>query len=91
MARAPRDHRCHQGRSEMTRSRTSLGQILKDAALRLAREAERYVGASDATICAGCAHARSEHCGCGASCFTKTSDGLHSCECGGFTPKPEED
>lgn len=74
----------------VTRPRSSIGQMLKDAALRLVSEAERYVGAKDATPCAGCDHARSEHCGCGMHCFAKTSDGLHGCECGGFTAKLKE-
>lgn len=80
----------------MSRPRASFGQALKDVALRLAKEAERYVGAKDTTPCAGCNHLRSEHCGCGTSCLApgdpadKGKGMYRSCECGGFTPKPEE-
>ena len=72
----------------MTR-RATWGQALKEAAIRFAREAERFVGAQDAAPCGGCDHLRSDHCGCGMHCSAKTSDGLHGCECPGFTEKAE--
>ena len=72
----------------MTR-RATWGQALKEAAIKFAREAERFVGANDAEPCSNCAHPRSEHCGCGQHCGAKTTDGMHGCECQGFAPKPE--
>jgi hypothetical protein len=74
----------------MSRKRPSLGGVIKDIAVKLAREAERYVGAEDASPCA-CEHPRSAHCGCGTHCFG-TMDGKGGgkpCECSGFTPKAE--
>jgi hypothetical protein len=75
----------------MSRPSGSIGQALKNAAIRFAREAERYVGANDATPCT-CSHPRSEHCGCGTSCLGYTVDesraiGMRRCECEGFTEK----
>jgi hypothetical protein len=64
--------------------RATWGQALKEAAIKFAREAERFVGANDAASCANCDHVRSEHCGCGMHCFHKP------CECSGFAPKPEQ-
>ena len=66
----------------MSRTR-SLVQALKDAAIKFAREAERFVGADDATECLACKHPRSDHCGCGAHCFGSTNN----CPCAGFDPK----
>jgi len=72
----------------MSRPR-SLGQALKEAALRFAREAERYVGADDVTPCE-CGHSRAEHCGCGTTCLGTTDGGTARCECSnGFTMKEE--
>lgn len=70
----------------MSRTRT-LGQALKDAAIKFAREAERFVGADDATECLACSHPRSEHCGCGAHCFGMNPAGILNCVCTGFAPK----
>lgn len=66
----------------MTR-RATWGQALKEAAIKFAREAERFVGAQDAAPCL-CEHPRSEHCGCGMHCFAK------GCECQGFAEKAEK-
>ena len=71
-------------------TRSTWGQALKDAAVKLAREAERFVGANDASPCAGCAHPRSEHCGCGMCCTGRMDGGPASCECHGFAPKVEQ-
>lgn len=74
----------------MNRKRPSIGGLVKDIAVKLAREAERYVGAEDASPCL-CDHPRSAHCGCGTHCFG-TLDGKGGgspCECQGFTPKVE--
>ena len=60
--------------------RASLSRALKDVAIKLAREAERYVGEGDATMCK-CGHERSKHCGCGSVCVPGVT-----CECEGFTP-----
>lgn len=68
-------------------SRRSIGQALKDVAIKLAREAERYVGAGDAAPCAGCSHARLDHCGCGMVCLGSTDGGTAKCECQGFATK----
>jgi len=72
----------------MTR-RATWGQALKEAAIKFAREAERFVGANDAEPCSNCAHPRSEHCGCGMCCMGHTDGGTASCECQGFAPKLE--
>ena len=69
----------------MSRKRPSIGGLVKDIAVKLAREAERYVGAEDASPCASCSHARSEHCGCGSVCLAQE----RQCACEGFAPKPE--
>ena len=74
--------------------RTSIKDALKDVAVRLAREAERYVGERDTTVCL-CAHARSEHCGCGTVCLApedpadKGKGSYKHCACQGFTPETE--
>ncbi len=74
----------------MSRRRT-WGVALKEAAIKFAREAERFVGANDSAVCANstCEHTRSEHCGCGMACFGKRDGGTAACECTGFVPKPE--
>jgi hypothetical protein len=72
-------------------TRPTWQQALKDAALKLAREAERYVGANDAAPCVNCEDPRSAHCGCGMHCFG-TMDGRGGgkpCECQGFVAKAE--
>lgn len=74
----------------MIRKRPSIGGLVKDIAVKLAREAERYVGAEDQASCL-CDHPRSAHCGCGTHCFG-TLDGKGdgtACECQGFAPKAE--
>ena len=68
-------------------ARRTWKDALKEAAVKLVREAERLVGANDAAPCAGCGHPRSQHCGCGMHCIGSGTP----CECGGFTPKLEED
>ena len=73
----------------MTR-RATWGQALKEAAIKFAREAERYVGANDAASCGGCVHQRSSHCGCGMHCFGGTDGGTAHCECQGFIEKAEK-
>ena len=73
----------------MTR-RATWGQALKEAAIKFAREAERYVGANDAASCGGCVHQRSSHCGCGMHCFGSTDGGTAHCECQGFIEKAEK-
>lgn len=70
--------------------RATWGQALKDAAIKFAREAERFVGANDSAPCGSCVHPRSEHCGCGMHCFGHTDGGTANCECQGFVPKPEK-
>jgi hypothetical protein len=70
--------------------RPTWGQALKDAAIKLAREAERFVGAHDEAPCGDCPHPRSRHCGCGMHCFDHTDGGTASCECKGFVPKPDQ-
>ena len=69
------------------RKRPSIGGLVRDIAVKLAREAERYVGADDQTACASCGHMRSEHCGCGTVCLGSE----RKCVCEGFAPKPEAD
>lgn len=66
--------------------RPSLAAAIKDVAVRIAREAERYVGAQNKTPCASCTHARSAHCGCGMVCI----DADRSCRCEGYVPKADE-
>jgi hypothetical protein len=78
----------------MTRPRSTWGQALKAAAVKLAREAERYVGGHDEAPCVACSHARSQHCGCGTVCLapadpTDTGKVYRCCECQGFAPKAE--
>ena len=70
--------------------RKSWGVALKEAAVKFAREAERFVGANDAAPCANCEDPRSAHCGCGMHCFGPKEDGSVPCKCSGFAPKPEE-
>jgi hypothetical protein len=72
----------------MTR-RATWGQALKEAAIKFAREAERFVGAQDDAPCGACAHARSEHCGCGMHCFGALDGTTPTCACQGFAAKPE--
>lgn len=67
----------------MSRPRATWGQALKEIAVRVAREAERYVGAQDGTVCL-CDHPRSAHCGCGTVCLGTTDGGTARCECQGF-------
>lgn len=62
-------------------------ELVKDVAVKLAREAERYVGAQDATPCSSCDHPRSAHCGCGTVCLHEL-DGKR-CSCVGFVPRAE--
>lgn len=73
--------------------RASFGQAVKEAALRLAQEAERFIGASDATLCSdtNCKHPRSRHCGCGTVCLDYTDGGTAKCECQGFVASKESD
>lgn len=71
-------------------TRPTWGQALKDVAVKLAREAERFVGATDASPCAGCAHPRSAHCGCGMYCTGRMDGGPANCACQGFAPKAEQ-
>jgi len=71
-------------------TRPTWGQALKDVAVKLAREAERFVGANDASTCAGCAHPRSEHCGCGMYCTARPHGSTAPCGCQGFAPKVEQ-
>jgi hypothetical protein len=71
----------------MSRPRATWGQALKDIAVRVAREAERYVGAQSDAPCSGCVHVRSEHCGCGTVCLGPTDGGTARCECQGFASK----
>lgn len=66
--------------------RPSLTTALKDVAVRLAREAERYVGAQDVTPCAACSHPRAEHCGCGTVCLADD----RACRCAGYSPRAGE-
>lgn len=79
----------------MSRKRPSIGGLVKDIAVKLAREAERYVGAEDASLCASCSHQRSDHCGCGSVCLApenpddKGKGSYRHCACEGFAPKPE--
>lgn len=63
--------------------RPTIGGLVKDFAAKLAREAERYVGAEDATMCV-CGHERSAHCGCGTVCMCDPT-----CSCKGFSPESE--
>ena len=76
----------------MSRRRPALGDVIKDIAVKLAREAERYVGAQDATACR-CGHERSAHCGCGSVCLAPEKEedkGTgRTCQCAGFSPKVE--
>jgi len=71
----------------MTRTRTTWGSALREAAIKFAREAERFVGAQDEAPCGGCAHVRSDHCGCGMHCGGSIDGGTAHCECQGFTGK----
>lgn len=74
--------------------RASLKDALKDVAVRLAREAERYVGERDSTTCV-CGHARNEHCGCGTVCLAPQDEAergkssYRHCACDGFTPEAD--
>jgi hypothetical protein len=67
-------------------TRPTWKQALKDIAIRIAHEAERYVGASDTAACtnSACGHMRSQHCGCGMHCFGSRDGGTAHCECQGF-------
>lgn len=69
--------------------RSNWGQAFRDVAIRLAREAERAIGAGDASPCAGCEHPRSTHCGCGTACLTLDEAGARSCKCSGFEIETE--